>query len=295
MTISVKMLARSIGPGTPVLTTMELYYPRIIHAEFLTHRVMSRNSGSSRAAPVVKMLDRLRQDMFIPKFRKNKPGMQPGELLTEEEQVNAERIWQDMALKCMEGVERLAEMGVHKQWANRPLEWFGHIKVVASATDWKNFFELRKDVDEHMRPFAQDEFYELAKMTREAMNAVEPKRLNVGEWHLPYVDTSKFFDWERTDVLDELIKVSVARCARTSYSNLDDTPPEMSKDIALFDKLVGSSPLHASPTEHQATPDTFTIDDFGCNKRWKLPHLSGNFSPGWIQYRKTLPGEWVPG
>ena len=36
--------------------TLLLRYPRWIYAEFLTHRVFSRNAASSRAIPVSKMI-----------------------------------------------------------------------------------------------------------------------------------------------------------------------------------------------------------------------------------------------
>ena len=63
---------------------------------------------------------------------------------------------------------------------------------------------------------------------------------------------------------------------------------ESMKDLGLYERLVGSQPLHASPTEHQATPDEL-IDDM-----WLNEDLHGNFS-GWIQFRKSIPGEFYPG
>jgi thymidylate synthase ThyX len=41
------------------ITTMELEYPRIIHSEFMTHRMFSRNAASSRAIPFYKMKEQL--------------------------------------------------------------------------------------------------------------------------------------------------------------------------------------------------------------------------------------------
>jgi hypothetical protein len=292
----VKIIARSINPAGRIVTTAELYYPRIIHAEFMTHRILSRNAGSSRAIPTSRLVEKTMQDMYIPTFRKNKPGMQPGDYMTPDEQLNAERIWIETAQKCIEAAQRLAEMGVHKQWANRMLEWFGHIRVIASATDWNNFFALRKDVDEHMRPFAQDEIYYLSQELQRKMGDFEPRALEPGEWHLPYVvDYDQKFeeiDWESDGVVD-LIKASVARCARVSFDNMDGTSPNMEKDFGLYEKLVGSEPLHASPTEHQATPDLPA--DMLTPGLWANARLSGNFCPGWIQYRKLLKNEWVPG
>ena len=41
MTITAKVIAHSRVPGAPDLITLEARYPRMIHAENKTHRVMS--------------------------------------------------------------------------------------------------------------------------------------------------------------------------------------------------------------------------------------------------------------
>jgi len=48
------------------LITFELIMPRIILAEFNTHRAFSRNSASSRAIPAKKMIESVATDPFIP-------------------------------------------------------------------------------------------------------------------------------------------------------------------------------------------------------------------------------------
>jgi hypothetical protein len=60
-----------------------------------------------------------------------------------------------------------------------------------------------------------------------------------------------------------------------------------------------SRPIHASPTEHQATPDHIidmatTIQDhvMGRKMSWVNPHEHGNLY-GWRQARKTIFGEAV--
>jgi hypothetical protein len=68
--------------------------------------------------------------------------------------------------------------------------------------------------------------------------------------------------------------------------------------LKLFERLVGAQPLHASPAEHQATPDVYDQGKFGApwpdSYCWEKYELHGNFR-GWIQYRKTLHGEFVAG
>ena len=58
---------RCIETGATI-ETFEMYFPRPILAEQNTHRVFSRNTGSSRAIPLKTMLRELRRTPFIPMF-----------------------------------------------------------------------------------------------------------------------------------------------------------------------------------------------------------------------------------
>lgn len=85
MSYSAKILCDSVHSETGVrLTTMEITFPRIVLAEFNTHRVLSRNSASSRAIPISKMIERVKTDPFVPVWwGRNQKGMQAAEELTE--------------------------------------------------------------------------------------------------------------------------------------------------------------------------------------------------------------------
>jgi len=80
MSHAARILADSVSPDGVRLTTMEVVIPRIVLAEFNTHRMFSRNSASSRAIPVEKMLKRVIEDPYIPsEWGQNQKGMQAGE------------------------------------------------------------------------------------------------------------------------------------------------------------------------------------------------------------------------
>lgn len=75
-----KIAADSVGEHAPQLTTMLVRMPRCILAEFNTHRMFSRNAASSRAIPVVKLIERVMTDPFAPLYwDKNQKGMQASE------------------------------------------------------------------------------------------------------------------------------------------------------------------------------------------------------------------------
>ena len=285
MTIEAKIIADSISEQGKRIVTMQLTYPRFIHSEFMTHRVFSRNASSSRAIPVAKMIAQVATDPAMPvHWGKNQAGMQADEQLAGTDLAIAQNLWRDAAHNAAALAKQMNDLGLHKQVANRILEPFQHIHVVVTATEWDNFFELRAHKD------AQPEIQLLAVRMLAAMGESKPTRLLHGEWHLPYVLEAELSDilWRglSAEAGWELArKISAARCCRVSYLKHDGHPSTIEEDLKLCDRLVGAEPLHASPFEHQATPDTICIT--GHTATYERPELHGNFV-GWIQNRKLI-------
>ena len=273
--ISAEVIKDSVNPWGKRLTTFVLTYPRMIHSEFNTHRMFSRNASSSRAIPVQKQLDAVIAHPVFPLcYPSNKAGMQGGEELSPETVEKIKDIWYDMALYIASGVKQLSDLGLHKQYASRPLEPWNHITVVCTATEFDNFFALRR------HPDAQPEIHELADKMWQARKESVPISRKVGEWHLPFVTAEdeafgSYLERERA------LHKSVAACARVSYKNHDKTDPTDEQNKELYDRLLNRLPKHSSPAEHQAV----VADSKGV--------VSGNFLGGWIQYRKTLSNECV--
>lgn len=299
MTIEAKVIADSVSNEGIRLTTMQLKYPRFIHSEMMTHRVFSRNASSSRAIPVSKQIEMIREEPALPIYwGSNKPGMQAGEELEGENLEKVKDEWLFHRDRAINSVRVLIDRGLHKQLANRLLEPWSHIHVVVTATEWDNFYALRR------HPDAQPEMHALADAMWEAQQASTPYALEVGDWHLPYVDIE---DEELNDysnnaynqgleksVMSIPLKCSVARCARVSYVKHDGQTPSIKDDLTLYDRLVSRHPIHASPAEHQATPDVL-LNPAGLHSSnppnaWQSPMAHGNFN-GWVQYRKTLDNE----
>lgn len=278
--IEAKIVKDSVAPSGMRLTTFVLTYPRFIHSEFMTHRMFSRNASSSRAIPVKKSIQMVIDNPAIPiAFTKNQKGMQGGEALTGEDHDMAVIQWLKARDSAVHYANFLEQLEVHKQYANRILEPFSHITVVCSATNYSNFFALR------LHPAAQPEICELARKMWEAYKSNKPQKLDIGEWHLPFVTPEnakeaieEYFAANPGAEWDSFaLKMSVARCARVSYLNHEGKKPTLEEDLKLYERLVGSAPIHASPAEHQG-------------QAIETQHYSGNFR-GWIQYRKTLPNE----
>lgn len=294
--IKAVIIADSISAHTNQrITSFELQYPRFIHAELMTHRQFSRNSASSRAIPIDKMIELVQTNTATPiHWGSNKSGMQAGDEIVNT--TSAIQVWTDARNDAIKHAKRLQELGLHKQIVNRVLEPFQTIKVLVTATNFDNFFNLR------CHPDAQPEIKYLADLMYQAMQESTPMTLQAGQWHLPYVKTAigesnqiRYFVNDELVDLDTAIKISCSCAAQVSYRKNDTS---IEKALAIYDKLVNSNPVHASAFEHCATPidgsndeepDTdagithfLSFDGDGCAP------CSGNFT-NWVQYRQLIP------
>lgn len=342
--INAEIIADSLAPNGSRCTTFVLTMPRIVLAEFNTHRMLSRNSASSRAVPFDKMVERVENNPFIPiKWMKDHSGMQGDEYWTEEDLVKdnvkevpewlsgdvtmpqyLENVWLSERDEAVKHASVLNGDNITKQFCNRLLEPFMWHTVIATGTEWENFFALRA------HEAAEIHIQGLAFKMLELYNENTPVSLEAGEWHIPFGDK---FDTDRLGMvvakegamafegiaadkdLDPLevpkVKIATARCARVSYINYEGKD-DYEADIKLHDRL--SSLGHWSPFEHCAKamnereyyshirdddfmpsklPDDDGLAIRGNNvypKDSKKFGWSGNLK-GFIQYRKMFEGE----
>lgn len=264
--IETKIIKHSVSHKGKEIVTFECIYPRYIHAEVLTHRKFTRNSSSSRAIPIEKMIEEAKKEpVGFVFWGKNQKGMKAKEQLTGLRLWAAKQVWFLAAQSAAFFATVLHKIGLHKQNVNRLLEPFTRIKVLITATDLNNFWVLRDHAD------AQPEIQRLASKMKDALATSTPQKLEMGQWHLPYVDS--------VEGTKENLVLSTSLCAQVSFRSLDDTPEKAKR---IFNLLVESTPVHASPTEHQATP----LDDPEAN--------DGNFT-GWQQHRSLIPNNVVLG
>lgn len=267
MSYKAKILCDSISPASIRLTTMEVTFPRIVLAEFNTHRQFSRNSASSRAIPVTKMLQRVQDDPFIPIYwGRNQRGMQAAEELSFEAQEAARHLWLEARDQAIDTVKvlQMPEIDLHKQIANRLLEPWMWQTVIVTATEWDNFFNLRRHKD------AQPEIKRIADMMFDVRQASIPTYRDYGQWHLPLVDPAE--DLTGFDP----VMVCAGRCARVSYLTHDGKrDPKADEDLCR--NLMRSG--HCSPLEHPA----LSVHNTG---------FIGNIR-GFMQFRKQYRNEAV--
>jgi hypothetical protein len=266
-TYQVLVVAASRHPnGRSTLYTVDGRLPTVALAQLNTQGSFARSAASMRAIPTAKVLADVEADPYIPQFGMNRKGMQPGPPI---EDPRCEAASREALANAIQTAKQLAKLGVHKEDVNRYLQPWTWTRVVVSGNDaaWANFLALRAHTDAYapLRGFAME--------SAAAIAATTPTPLSYGEWHLPYAEGSG----------PDAIKQSVARCARVSYRSLAD-PEKIStleEDLALYDRLLGGDPKHASPAEHQARP----------YDRWSVNLNPNRFGSDWLVHRHQIPNE----
>lgn len=281
--IEVKIIADSIYGDKDRITTFEIEYPRFIHAELMTHRLFSRNAASSRAISISKMINNVQASPAHPLvWGLDQKGMQAKD--THDSPASCLYSWRKAMESAVFHARALQKLGLHKQIVNRVLEPFQVMKTVVTATEFDNFFWLRCHTD------AQPEIEILARAMHKAFEESEPNVLYGRDWHTPYFrDGYWAYGEETTTPLEDALKISSSCCAQVSYLVLDDS---LEKAYAIYDKLVDSEPVHASPFEHPATPCLAYKEYWSEQEGTTHIDREGNIWSGnlknWVQYRQLI-------
>lgn len=239
----VKILADSLNVATgDRITTFELKYPKPLLAELNTHKMLSKNAGSSRAIPIKKVIERIKEDPYIPQFTKHQKGMQ-GEIGDRIFQVSARHLWLKQLDKAIETALAMDKLGVHKQNANRVLEPWMYVPVIVTGTEWENYFNLRCAEATH------PDFRTIAREMKRQYEENKPNELRPGQWHIPFGGGLAKSGGDSRMKFADALKIAAARCARISYATHDGMF-DHDKDKKLHDLLVAEG--HGSPLEHSA-------------------------------------------
>ena len=226
--IKAEIVAHSLSPQGDELISVLATFPRIILAEVNTHRMLSKNTSSSRAIPFNKMVEAIENNPFIPiAWQRSHSGMQGTEYITDLAEIQGKNLmWLAGRDRAIQTAKDLHEADVTKQLANRLLEPFmwTTMLITGPKSGWDNFFYLRcpqyelgirdksilfkskKDYqsylglngfgyqipDEHWKILnkgqAEIHMMALAESVWDAYNESTPKQLQPGEWHIPFED-----------------------------------------------------------------------------------------------------------
>lgn len=242
------------------ITTVHASYPRYIHAQVKTHRLMSTNSRSSRAVPVKRLLREVQDNPGYPlSWRLVGKGMSPSGPMRGWRALACKGLWWVLSRAVIIGVKGFACLGLAKELANRWLEPMTTIHTLITftsraptlrgqATEYVDVLQSFLGLRDHSE--AQSEIAALARCLRKAVDRSTPKLSRI---HTPYVDSD----------LTEAMDLSAARSARVSYAPFDEAKPNPQKDLKLAKRLLKAK--HLSPFEH---PSVWLGGDWANKSGW---------------------------
>ena len=209
------------------ITTFIVTFPRIVLAEFNTHRMLSRNSASSRAVPPRKMIRKLKETPFVPiKWMKDHTGMQGKEYFDSDEKFNLQELKDIMFETLMKAfnsedaddlelidlfTEMMEEMDLFGTYTLNEFWLILRDKVINCAILLICLGVTKQIVNRLLEPFmwhtaivtatewenffalrahpaAEIHIAKLAEIMLEQYNESAPKELKAGEWHIPFGD-----------------------------------------------------------------------------------------------------------
>lgn len=144
--IKAEIVAHSKNIQGDELISVLCTFPRMILAEVNTHRMLSKNTSSSRAIPFNKMVQAIQDNPFIPiAFQKEHSGMQGNEYWEGADHDLRVEIRKEAIARSIHSAKDEHHYGVTKQLANRHLEphMWTTMLITGSKEGWDNFFKLR--------------------------------------------------------------------------------------------------------------------------------------------------------
>lgn len=326
MAYDAKVIADSVSESGKRLTTLEVTFPRLVLAEFNTHRVFSRNSASSRAIPVQKQLQRVLDEPFVPeKFGINQPGMQSFRWLEGMKHELALEVWlagrdraASTAFELLLGPSQASEI-----FGYNPLRGFANEDMLRRGFDdaIRLFTREQKQVDLEettilnvhkqlanrvLEPYMWhvvivtatewDNFFALRANPDAQAEIRRPAELMLSAMERSSPQLKREGEWhlpflqpEEQQMLEEDLDNTLrVCCARCARVSYltHDGTRDIEADISLYIRLVNGG--HMSPLEHVATPSSFKIPALGKVEYGDKVH--GNLV-GWKQLRKFITNE----
>lgn len=275
MRCDAKLILASESSGGDRLLTLQVMGPRSILAQINTHRTRVQSAQSHRAIPTKRAAQQVVDYNFDPIWKYDQSGMDPSDQSISEIDLAAGRAHfsyaRRVAVRVAKELGQDGGIGFAKGISNRLLEPFAPFHAVITMSTkyvvplgenhhvinpWEHLFSLRCAED------AQDEFQELANKMRAIYESCEWIRRDE---HLPYVKDEE----SRVYTLDECLRISSARCARTSYFPPGEKKTNVASDLRLAEDLIQKK--HTNPLEH---PSVAAKGQWGPLYGWKSLNMA---------------------
>ncbi len=239
--IKAEIVADSINKQNNKITTFLVTIPRFILAELNTHRMLSKNSASSRAIPFNKMVESVQNNPFIPiAFQTHHSGMQGTEYLNGIEFENAVDNWLLAKNSAIKEAEILYSNNVTKQLCNRLLEPFMWHTVLITATELENFFNLR---------CPQYEFNYYPKDRPEALEPTQVSFKSKKDALKQLPELSKYTDLDWLKINTSQAEIHIQALAECMWDALNESTPRFLEaghwHVPFIDKIDNYSNINS--------------------------------------------------
>lgn len=313
--IKVEIVAHSKRLGTDEeLVTYKLTYPRIIHSQLMTYKMMSVNSASSRAIPVDKLIKVIEEQPFYPTvYQKKHSGMQGTDYFTSEEDIKTcNSLWKESMQESIIVAKKMLEFGISKQIINRTLEpyqyhcclitgtreSFEHLfnqrcpEYPGSCKSWGELcnldssYTMETPLIERLKVNtgqAEIHFMDLAEKMYDALRESTPISKSDDDWHIPF-----FNNYSENEDVELLIKESVCKTARISYTKFGDEGTKMSEEKVntMYKELAEKK--HYSCFEHIGK--AMKVMEYHTNVRGDLYKITPETARKIVGWNKNFKG-----
>lgn len=255
------------------IITYKLTFPRIILSEVNTYKMLEKNTSSSRAIPIEKMIEVVEKEPFIPiAFQKQHKGMQGTEYITDKKEIEScVNLWLDGRDSALSVIDEFIDLvGVTKQVLNRIIEpWMWVTQLITGTREsFEHLFNQRcpiynveglkftskKDaigLYPHLKDMtdlewlqcnsgqAEIHFMDLAEKMYDALNESTPNILEEDCWHIPFA--KEILDGKEFGFFVDMIKKSVCLTAKISYTKIgDENSITSEKAQEMYERLKNS-------------------------------------------------------
>ena len=255
------------------IITYKLTFPRIILSEVNTYKMLEKNTSSSRAIPIERMIEVVEKEPFIPiAFQKQHKGMQGTEYITDKKEIEScVNLWLDGRDSALSVIDEFIDLvGVTKQVLNRIIEpWMWVTQLITGTREsFEHLFNQRcpiynveglkftskKDaigLYPHLKDMtdlewlqcnsgqAEIHFMDLAEKMYDALNESTPNILEEDCWHIPFA--KEILNGKEFGFFADMIKKSVCLTAKISYTKIgDENSITSEKAQEMYERLKNS-------------------------------------------------------
>lgn len=261
-----RVIAKTQFKNGETVVSVLFPFPTVKLAELRTHRksiqtdaeyletsendkIAAMNANSSRAIPIMKQIEAVKNMPYVPIWTHSQSGMQGKEVTDERTIKHLNEAYLSRLNASIEEAEFYAKNDIHKQDACLPIVRYSFTTVVMTMTEWQwNYFFKQRTADA-VYPF----FRELFRYIENIVTETKPTRSNV---HLPFRAEIEA-EYGKEITAREAMLIACSMCAKISFDTQDKVET-IRQHVERAERLIKAK--HAID-EHVALPNDLNLDN----------------------------------